>query len=117
MKLAERIIEEGAWRPVEDADTMWEVMAECIRRSAKEILGNSRTGGSRINGVWWWNEEVKQKVNDKKEACTTFVNSETDEEKEISRVRYKDAKMVVKKAVAVAKSMAYDRLYHKLETK
>jgi len=31
MKLAERIAKEGAWGQVEAADTMWEVMAECIR--------------------------------------------------------------------------------------
>ena len=48
----------------------------------------------------------------KKEAYATFMNSESDEEKEISRVRYKAAKKVAKKVVAVAKSMAYDRLYH-----
>ena len=29
--LSERITEEGAWRRVEDTDTMWEVMADCIR--------------------------------------------------------------------------------------
>jgi len=51
------------------------------------------------------------------EAYTAFVNSETDEEKEISRGKYKAAKKIVKKAVAVAKSRAYDKLYRKLETK
>jgi len=45
MKLSERITEEGAWRQIEDTDTMWEVMAECIWRSAKEILRTSRRGG------------------------------------------------------------------------
>jgi len=30
IKLAERITEQGAWRQVEDADTMWEATAECI---------------------------------------------------------------------------------------
>ena len=37
--------------------------------------------------------------------------------KEIRRVRYKAAKKIVKKAMAVAKSMAFDRLYHRLEIK
>jgi len=41
------------------------------------------------------------------------MNSGIDEEKESSRVRYKAAKKVAKKAGAVAKSMAYDRLYQK----
>jgi len=39
------------------------------------------------------------------------VNSETDEEKEISRGRCKAVKKVAKKAVAVAKRRAYDKLY------
>jgi len=50
-KLAERINEEGALRGAEDADPMWEAMTVCIHRSAKEILGTSRRGGSRIKGA------------------------------------------------------------------
>jgi len=64
--LAERITEEGAWRRVEDTYEMWEVIANCIRRSAKEILSSSRRGGSIMKDVWWWNEEVKEKVKEKK---------------------------------------------------
>jgi len=70
-----------------------------------------------MKGVWWWNEEVKERVKEKKEAYADFLNSGADGEREISRVRYKAAKKVAKKAVAVAKSLAYDRLYHKLATK
>jgi len=51
-------------------------MADCIRKSAKEILGTSRRGGNKIKGVWWWNEEVKEKVKEKKEAYADFMNSE-----------------------------------------
>jgi len=49
--IAERITEEGAWRRVEDADSMWEAMADCIRRSAKQILGFSRRGGNKMEGA------------------------------------------------------------------
>ena len=45
------------------------------------------------------------------------MNSKTDEEKEISRGRYKAAKKVTKKVVTAAKSRAYDKLYRKLESK
>jgi len=89
-------------------------MVDCIRRWAKETLGTSRRGGDKMKGTWWWNEEVKEKVNEKKEAYAIFINSEADEGRESSRVRYKAAKKVAKKAIAVAKSMAYDRLYHRL---
>jgi len=30
VKLLERVNKEGAWRQVEDADIIWEAMAECI---------------------------------------------------------------------------------------
>jgi len=58
-----------------------------------------------------------EKVKEKKEAYAAFVNSGTNEETEISRVSYKAAKKVAKKAIATTKSMAYDRLYQKLNTK
>ena len=70
-----------------------------------------------MKGAWWWNKEVKEKVNEQKEAYTAFINSAMIEEKEIGRVRYKAAKKVAKKAVAVTKSMTFDRSYHRLETK
>jgi len=111
MKLAGRISNEGVWQKVDDADTMWEVMTKYIRRSLKKILGTSRRGGNEMKGVWCWNEEAKEKVKEKKEAYAAFTNSKMDEKEDISRVRYKEAKKVAKKAVAVAKSMAYDRLY------
>ena len=38
-----------------------------------------------------------------------------DEDEEVNKVRYKVAKEVAKKVVIVAKSMAYDMLYQKLE--
>ena len=52
---------------------MWEAMTECIRRSAKEILGISRRVGNKMEGVWWWNEEVKEKVKEKKEAYACLL--------------------------------------------
>ena len=46
-----------------------------------------------------------------------FMNSGTDEENEISRVRYNAVKKMAKKAIAVSKSMPCKRLYQKLRTK
>ena len=40
------------------------------------------------------------------------MNSGADGERDVSRARYKAAEKVAKKAVAVAKSLAFDRLYH-----
>jgi len=95
---------------------MWEGLADCIRRSAKDILGSSRRGGNKMEGAWWWNEEVKVKV-EKKEAYVEVMNNGSDEERETKSIKYKAAKKVAKRAVAVAKSLAFDRLYHRLGTK
>jgi len=96
---------------------MWEAMADCIRRLAKGILGISIGGGNKMKVDWWWNKEVKEKVKEKKQAYADVMNNGTDKEREIMRVRYKAAKKVAKKAVTIAKYMAFDRLYHRLETK
>ena len=69
-----------------------------------------------MKGDWWWNE-VKENVKEKKDAYVTFINSGIDEEKDISRVRYKIAKKVAVKVIVIAKNMTYNRLYQKLEAK
>jgi len=40
-------------------------MADCIRRSAREVLGVGREGSRKMKGAWWWSEEVKGKVKEK----------------------------------------------------
>jgi len=70
-----------------------------------------------MGGTWWWNEEIKEKVKEKNEVYAEVMNSGSDEERETKSIRYKADKKVVKKTVAVAKSMAFDKLYHRLGTK
>ena len=45
------------------------------------------------------------------------MSSSSEEEREQKKIGYKAAKKVAKKAVAIAKSQAFDRLYHRLGTK
>ena len=46
----------------------------------KEDDVTSRRGGHKMEGAWWWNEEVKEKVREKKEAFAVFINSGADGE-------------------------------------
>jgi len=69
-----------------DSNKIWEEMAECIRRSTREVLGVARERSGRMKGAWWWNEEVKGKVKAKHEKYNALVGSRTDEEKEVNRV-------------------------------
>jgi len=66
-RLVKKIKIEGRWGLGGDANKMWEEMANCIRRSAKELLGVSRVRSGRMRGAWWWGDEVKEKVKAKQE--------------------------------------------------
>ena len=67
-------------------------MADCIQRSAREVLGVSREGSGRIKGAWRWSKEVKGKVKAKQEKYKAFMESGTEEEIEFNKVQYKTAK-------------------------
>jgi len=60
---------------------------------------------------------VREKVKEKQKAYTALSSCTSEEEKEVREALYRDAKNVAKKAVAVAKNNAYERLYQKLESK
>ena len=54
---------------------------------------------------------MKGKVKAKQEKFKTLMESRTEDEIEFNKVQYKNAKKETKKAVAVAKNSAYERLY------
>ena len=54
------------------------------------------------------------KVKAKQEKYKALIDSRTEEEKDVNRVQYRIAKKEAKKAVAVAKSNAYEKLYQDL---
>jgi len=60
---------------------------------------------------------VKEKVKAKQEKLKALMDSRTEEEVEFNKVQYRNAKNEAKKAVAVAKKNAYERLYHRLNAK
>ena len=66
---------EGKWSLEGDSNRIWEEMAGCIRKSAKEVLGVSRGGSERMEGAWWWSEEVKGKVKAKQEKYKALIGS------------------------------------------
>ena len=67
-------------------------MADCIRKSTREVLGVFKEGSGRMKGAWWWSEEVKGKVKAKEEKYKALIDSSTDEEIEFNKVQYRIAK-------------------------
>jgi len=68
VKLVGKIKSEASWKLTGDADEIWDGKAQCIRRSAREVVGVSKGGGGRRREAWWWNEGVREKVRDKHKA-------------------------------------------------
>jgi len=53
----------------------------------------------------------------KNEKYKALIDSRTEEEKEVNRVQYRIAKKEAKKAAAVVKNNAYEKLYQRLNSK
>ncbi|KAM2452819.1 hypothetical protein PS2_010187 [Malus domestica] len=81
----EKVITQCGWDREGEASQRWDSMASCIRKVAKEVLGESKGFAPHQNESWWWNEEVQIKVKAKKECCKALYKDKTDENGERAR--------------------------------
>ena len=96
----------------EMVEELWTDMKDILVRRAAEVCGRT-SGKPRVErDTWWWNDEVQTAIKDKKLALRQMKENESD----ITRERYKQAKKKAKRAVAIAKSSAYRDWYEKLDT-
>ena len=98
---------------IEEINAWWDRISLSILTAGREILGESNGKIWEEKEVWWFNEEVQQKTRLKKAARKTWEESGRSADKEA----YKESCREAKKAVAIAKSEAYDQLYEELNTK
>eukprot|EP00262_Sarcandra_glabra_P012088 TRINITY_DN3039_c0_g2_i3.p1 TRINITY_DN3039_c0_g2~~TRINITY_DN3039_c0_g2_i3.p1 ORF type:complete len:402 (+),score=55.32 TRINITY_DN3039_c0_g2_i3:275-1480(+) len=95
-----------------DPNEMWEQMARCLKRIAKEVLGESKGRKGVQKDTWWWNADIQKSIAEKK-CFKEWQKTRTMDDLE----RYKLAKREAKKAVSKVKYEAYDNLYTRLGTK
>ena len=56
----------------------WEAVAEVLRNTARDVLGEtSGKGGRADRDTWWWKKEVQDSVKAKKEAKKLWDSPET----------------------------------------
>ena len=55
----DRVVHETDWKFQDDPSITWNKIASCIKRIAKDVLGESWGGAPPCKGTSWWNEEVK----------------------------------------------------------
>ena len=93
----------------------WKRIAEMIRSIARRELGKTSgkisTAGRRQ--TWWWNQEVQEKLKDKKKAKKAWDTIRND----VSKLAYKTARKQAKREMAKARNKTYEELHEKLETR
>lgn len=115
--LDEKVSDCGGWETEGDANSIWEKTSSCIRKVASEVLGVSKSSHQSRRNTWWWDEEVRSKVEAKKMAYRKLKESKDEVERGINKVSYKRAEKESKLAVARAKSEPLEGLYGGLEAK
>ena len=93
----------------------WQRVAEVIRSIAGMELGETSRKISTAGRweSWWWNQEVQEKLKDKRNAKKVWNTMRDD----ASKLRYKTARKQAKRKVSKARNKAYEELYKKLESK
>ena len=85
------------WNQNKEGGT-WERYKDCVLKATEKTCG--WTKGKRRHGeTWWWNENVKQAIDDKKRAYKDMLKEKTDSAREEYKIKKKEAK----RAVAIAK--------------
>ncbi|XP_016558336.2 uncharacterized protein LOC107858133 [Capsicum annuum] len=96
---------------------MWEMNISCIKETAREVLGISRGRSGKHREEWWWNKEVRRKVESKKVDYAKLVGRKDDEDRQNNDEEYKVARREAKLVVTTAKTAAFKSLYAALEEK
>ena len=81
----------------EDIESLWTKYKETLKQTANEVCGRKRIGGLRKRTAWW-NDEVKNKIKQKKTAWKKFLSTKSPGDKELYILKRNEAKEVVKRS-------------------
>ncbi|XP_070042951.1 uncharacterized protein [Nicotiana tomentosiformis] len=97
-ELGVKLVTMVAWMSSRDASAIWTMIVQRIREAVREVLGVSKGYSSGHKRNWWWNGEVREKVETKKAAYLKLVKSVDEEEKRANRrIRVDEVKGAMRK--------------------
>lgn len=108
----ERITTDGR-----DVNQIWNQGACIIRNVARDLLGITSGKVQDQKEAWWWNDDVQVRVKLKQDRFKDLLSYEEEDETDMRRSLYKEARRDAKKAVVEANDKAYETMYRRLDTK
>ncbi|XP_068243791.1 uncharacterized protein [Palaemon carinicauda] len=106
----ERVLE--VVRLYEDVQEWLTENSKVILRIGEEVLGKSSGRTPNDKELWWWNDEVQERVKNKKEAKKKAYLSGQEQDK----ANYKQEQKEAKRALAKAKAETLNEVYKEMET-
>ena len=89
---------------------VWERYRDCVLTSADEVCGWTK-GKCRHGETWWWDEGIRKALEEKKERFKEWRSDMS----VAAKFEYKKAKKSAKRAVAIARKQATDKLMKEME--
>ncbi|MCX8814367.1 exonuclease/endonuclease/phosphatase family protein, partial [Vibrio parahaemolyticus] len=109
----DNILKEKIWDLDGEVNKLWNEITTCIKKNAKEILGESIGMAPLGKEGWWWNEKIQKLLKEKKECYKTYYKNKNED----TLRKYKLVKKNAKKMISEVKNQTYKELYDSLDTK
>ena len=81
----------------EELEEEWSTYKKVLVDSANEVCGKKTIGGN-FKGTAWWNDKVKLKVKEKKEAWRKYLTTKNQEDYELYKIKRKETAKEVKQS-------------------
>ena len=107
-----RVFQEKLNNRITEAEGDWKRYREIVMEVAEEVCGRTTGNRQKERETWWWCEEVRQAITEKRKAFRNWQADRTEEKKET----YREKKRQAKRAVAAAKDAAWREWSRELDS-
>ena len=94
-----------------DVNAKWDTIKNVLLKSTEKVCGFTK-GPARHKETWWWNEEVRKVIEEKRRCYKVWHETKT----EVDKMVYKTAKQNARRAVAIAQETQRREFARELDT-